>query len=63
MSLKLLVNNPDVWNSFERELEEELTKIHTKMEQTSEASDLYRLQGEAKVIRRLKKLRDKVNNG
>ena len=63
MSLKILVNNPDIWNSFERELDEELTKVHTKMEQTPEASDLYRLQGEAKMIRRLKKLRDKVNNG
>ena len=63
MSLKLLVNNPDIWKSLVSELEERLELTHKNLEQISAAEDLYRLQGEARAYRKLLNLRDKVNAG
>ena len=61
MSLKLLVNNPDIWKSLVSELEERLELTHKNLEQMSEVEELYRLQGEARAYRKLLRLRDKVN--
>lgn len=61
MSLKLFVNNPDLWNAFLDEVNEYLTLTHKNMEQLDKAEDLYRLQGEARAYNKLKRLRDKVN--
>ena len=61
MSLKLFVNNPDLWNAFKKELDEYLTLTHKNMEQMDKPEDLYRLQGEARAYHKLKMLRDKVN--
>jgi hypothetical protein len=61
MNLKPLVNNNEIWNSFNEELDRRLNYIHLQMEQTIKQEDLYRLQGEDKSLRRLKLLRDEVN--
>ena len=61
MKLKLLVNNIEIWNSFNDELDRSLNHVHIQMEQTIKQEDLFRLQGEAKALRRLKFLRDEVN--
>ena len=61
MKLKLLVNNKEIWNSFNDELDRRLNHVHIQMEQTIKQEDLFRLQGEAKALRRLKFLRDEVN--
>ena len=61
MKLKLLVNNMEIWNSFNDELDRRLNHVHMQMEQTIKQEDLFRLQGEAKALRRLKFLRDEVN--
>jgi len=61
MSLKLFVNNPDLWNAFLDEVNEYLTLTHKNMEQMDKAEDLYRLQGEARAYNKLRRLRDKVN--
>ena len=61
MKLKLLVNNMEIWNSFNDELDRRLNYVHIQMEQTIKQEDLFRLQGEAKALRRLKFLRDEVN--
>ena len=61
MILKLLVNNIEIWNSFNDELDRRLNHVHIQMEQTIKQEDLFRLQGEAKALRRLKFLRDEVN--
>ena len=63
MSLKLLVNNPDIWKSLVSELEERLELTHKNLEQMSEVEELYRLQGEARAYRKLLRLRDKVKAG
>ena len=61
MKLKLLVNNMEIWDSFNNELDRRLNHVHIQMEQTMKQEDLFRLQGEAKALRRLKFLRDEVN--
>lgn len=61
MKLKLLVNNMEIWNSFNDELDRRLNHVHIQMEPTIKQEDLFRLQGEAKALRRLKFLRDEVN--
>jgi len=63
MSLKLLVNNPDIWKSLVSELEERIELAHKNLEQMSAVEELYRLQGEARAYRKLLRLRDKVNAG
>jgi hypothetical protein len=63
MSLKLLVNNPDIWKSLVSELEERIELTHKNLEQMNTVEELYRMQGEARAYRKLLNLRDKVNAG
>jgi hypothetical protein len=63
MSLKLLVNNPDIWKPLVSELEERIELTHKNLEQMGAVEELYRLQGEARAYRKLLRLRDKVNAG
>jgi cytochrome P450 len=63
MSLKLLVNNPDIWKSLVSELEERIELAHKNLEQMNAVEELYRMQGEARAYRKLLNLRDKVNAG
>ena len=63
MSLKLLVNTPDIWKALLAELDERIELSHKNMEQMDKQEDLYRLQGEIRAYRKLQTLRDKVNAG
>jgi len=63
MSLKLLVNNPDIWKSLVSELEDRIELTHKNLEQMNAVEELYRMQGEARAYRKLLNLRDKVNAG
>ena len=63
MSLKSLVNDKPIWDSFVSELEIRLSAVHNQMEQAPNAESLYRLQGQAFTLRKLKQLRDYVNGG
>ena len=63
MSLKLLVNNPDIWKSLVSELEDRIELAHKNLEQMNAVEELYRMQGEARAYRKLLNLRDKVNAG
>lgn len=59
--IKLFVNNPELWESFLKELDTRIVSCQRSIEQMSEPKDLYRLQGELKALRSLQQLRDKVN--
>ena len=61
MSIKLLVNDKKIWDSFNELIDQKLKFVHSQLEQTMKPEDLYRLQGEARAFRRLKLLRDEVN--
>ena len=61
MSIKLLVHDKKIWDSFNELIDQKLKFVHSQLEQTMKSEDLYRLQGEARALRRLKLLRDEVN--
>ena len=60
-NLKPLVNNKDLWESFLAEINLRLNEVHRQMEQAASVEDLYRLQGQAACLNKLKYLREKVN--
>lgn len=62
MSIKKLVNTTELWSSLLEEYQKEISVIHKSMEQVRDESEWLRLQGEARAIRKLEKLRDVVNN-
>tara|TARA_R110000772_G_scaffold41771_3_gene97373 strand:- start:621 stop:815 length:195 start_codon:yes stop_codon:yes gene_type:complete len=61
VSLKLLVNNPEVWNAFEAELDERIQASYKMFSQADESHVMYRLQGQIHALQALKQLRLKVN--
>jgi|TARA_R110001599_G_scaffold238960_1_gene438626 hypothetical protein len=60
-NLKSLVNDKPLWDSFLTEMDARLSIVHTQMEQVLNAESLYRLQGEAQALRKLKHLREHIN--
>ena len=62
-SLKPFVNDNRLWNAFLEELEIEISREQRTLEQLSEPNDIYRSQGKIMALRKLMKLRDKVNDG
>jgi len=50
-----------LWDSFLTEMDARLSIVHTQMEQVLNAESLYRLQGEAQALRKLKHLREYIN--
>jgi hypothetical protein len=60
--VKLFVNNPELWNPFLQELEVRILECHRRLEQVSDPVEVYRTQGEIQALRKLQKLRDKVNS-
>lgn len=61
MSLKLIVNDKNLWDALLGELDERINFTHKQLEQATDTQEMYRLQGEIRALRRLKQLRDKVN--
>ncbi len=62
-NLKPLVNDKVLWDSFLEEVDRRIAEVHRVMEQSSRAEELYRLQGQAFALRKMKQLRDQVNGG
>ena len=60
-SLKQLVNNKPLWDSFAEYLDEEVQQLYTRLSVAQELGELQRLQGEIRALNRLKYLREKVN--
>jgi hypothetical protein len=60
-TLKPLVNNPELYNTFLEEIAERIALTHISLEQSREPDEMFRLQGEIRVLRSLMRLRDKVN--
>lgn len=63
MSLKLLVNNKEIWDAFNEELDALIAQQQRSMETQTDPTSMYRLQGQISAYRNLKYLRDKVNGG
>lgn len=62
MTLKQLVNNAELYKAFQNELEERIRSVHLLLETTKDPTDCYRLQGQIYALRRLKVLREEINN-
>lgn len=60
-NLKSLVNNKPLWDSFLEEIDTRLSAVHIQMEQALNAEGVYRLQGQADALRKLKQLREHIN--
>jgi hypothetical protein len=61
MNLKPLVNNRELWTDFLQELDTNIQRCYKKLEQLSDPVEIYRAQGEIQALRKLEKLREKVN--
>lgn len=61
MNLKPFVNDKALWTAFDEELSAYINQAHYDMEQTTDPTLIYQLQGRIQAYRKLKKLRDKVN--
>ena len=60
-TLKPFVNNPELYNPFLEEILKRIDAVHKRLEQISDVEELYRAQGEIRVLRSLLLLREHVN--
>ena len=60
-TLKPFVNNPELYNPFLEEIVSRIEKAHKRLEQISEVEELYRAQGEIRVLRAMLRLREDIN--
>jgi chaperonin cofactor prefoldin len=51
-----------LWEDFLLELQDRINACHKTLEQVKEPTEVYRTQGEIIALRKLQKLRDKVNS-
>ncbi len=61
MSLKQLVNNHEIYNSFLEHLDEVIKTTTTTLVQATDPVAVHRAQGAIMALNRLKKLREAVN--
>lgn len=61
MSIKQLVNSPDVYQDFLKYLEKKIAAHQVSLEAATEMKDVYRLQGQIYALRRLLSLREEIN--
>ena len=60
-TLKPFVNNPELYNPFLEEILTRIDKVHKRLEQITDVEELYRAQGEIRVLRSLLLLREHIN--
>ena len=60
-TLKPFVNNPELYNPFLEEIFKRIENLHKRLEQITDVEELYRAQGEIRVLRSLLLLREHVN--
>jgi TATA-binding protein-associated factor Taf7 len=63
MSLKKLVNDKQLYDEFLKHVDDLIYLQHKQMEQATEPVIFYRAQGAINQLRKLKHLREQVNNG
>ena len=63
MSLKKLVNDKELYEEFLKHVDDLIYLQHKQMEQATEPVIFYRAQGAITTLRKLKLLREQINNG
>jgi hypothetical protein len=59
--IKKLVNDYEMYMALQEYVEKEIEVTHKSLENLIDPAEMYRLQGEIRVWRRLQRLREKVN--
>ena len=62
MILRKLTTDKELWDSFVEYIDESIAKQHKALEQATEVSMMYKLQGSIACLRRMKYLRDELNS-
>jgi len=62
-NLKQLVNNKELYEEFLKHVDDLIYLQHKQMEQATEPAIFYRAQGSISTLRKLKLLREQVNDG
>ena len=62
-NLKQLVNNKELYEEFLKHVDDLIYLQHKQMEQATEPVIFYRAQGAISTLRKLKLLREQVNDG
>ena len=60
-TLKPFVNNPELYNSFLEEIVNRIEKTHKRLEQLNDIEEVYRAQGEIRMLRSMLRLREDIN--
>ena len=59
--MKHLVNNYELYTQFQEYINNEIETTRKSLENHVDPNEMFRLQGEIRVWRRLQKLREKIN--
>ena len=59
--LRKLTSDKELWDSFVEYIDEAIEKQHKTLEQANEMPMIYKLQGSIACLRRMKYLRDELN--
>ena len=60
--LRKLTTDKELWDSFVEYIDDSIAKQHKALEQATEVSMIYKLQGSIACLRRMKYLRDELNS-
>ena len=60
-NLKPFINNPELYNPFLEEIQSRIDKVHRRLEQLNDIEEVYRAQGEIRMLRSMLRLRDDIN--
>tara|TARA_R100001129_G_scaffold55101_1_gene37933 strand:+ start:187 stop:393 length:207 start_codon:yes stop_codon:yes gene_type:complete len=60
--LRKLTTDKELWDSFVEYIDDSIAKQHKALEQATEISMIYKLQGSIACLRRMKYLRDELNS-
>ena len=60
--LRKLTTDKELWDAFVEYIDDAIAKQHKSLEQATEISMVYKLQGSIACLRRMKYLRDELNS-
>lgn len=61
ITLRKLTTDKELWDAFVEYIDDAIEKQHKTLEQATEVSMMYKLQGSIACLRRMKYLRDELN--
>ena len=62
ITLRKLTTDKELWDAFVEYIDDSIAKQHKALEQATEVSMIYKLQGSIACLRRMKYLRDELNS-